>query len=289
MKTTYSIASALLITAICSAGCYRTVAKIHVDASHNLVVNKTENAKDDQVPPVVKTEGGLQEVRIDRKRYKLKIESRPQASVKMQSSQEDTVKETFRSPNTVSIEKEGRLTIKDKKGASHHYSSDDVNEITLRYRDSNRSKARAGIALTVTGSFVLASGLGLLGFETFIAVPVLCSSALFLAPGIPLWAVGGRRLGYDKKYNRGLKISGIALTITGASLVAAGAVSSVAFGGFEIPIIMGTGFGLPLLAFGIPLWVVGARRLKRSAAIPDPTISISPKTSTYGFGLKWTL
>ncbi|MCP4601772.1 MAG: hypothetical protein GY847_14860, partial [Proteobacteria bacterium] len=67
-KTTYSIASAVLITAICSAGCYRTVARIHVDASHNLIVNKTENAKDDQVPPVVKTEGGLQEVRIDRKR-----------------------------------------------------------------------------------------------------------------------------------------------------------------------------------------------------------------------------
>ncbi len=159
----------------------------------------------------------------------------------------------------------------------------------LRNRASNRSKARAGIALTITGTFALAGGLGWIGFDTVIPVPFFCSSAAFLASGIPLWVSGGRRLANDKKYNRGLKISGIVLTITGALLVATGAVTSAATN-IEIPVLMGLGFSGPLLALGIPLWLVGARRLKRSSSsvtLPEPVIAISPETSTYSLGMKW--
>ena len=296
MKTVFSSAIILLIAALASTGCYRTVANIHVDESNKLVVTKAEDAKDDEVPSVEETEDGGQVVRISREEHRITVSTRLNADERARLAAGGIPKtsesKSFKGPGALSLGTGHKLKVEDVDGDQYYYSTDNVDRITLRLHDSNRSKVRAGIALTTIGCLTLAGGVGWLG-EGSIAAPFLISSVAFLGPGIPLWISGGKNLVDDQKYNRGLKILGISLSVTGALLVATGAVMTGMWGGFELPLLFGLGFGGPLLAFGIPLWIVGAYRLKRlkknSAALPEPTIAISPETSTYGLGLKWRI
>jgi hypothetical protein len=166
-----------------------------------------------------------------------------------------------------------------------------LDEETALGMRSNDTTLLVGAGLTTVGAAAAAGGaFGGLATSRGQAQPAAIIAAIsgttMMLVGLPLWALGTRRLpplgdvgGTVVRRSRGLMLGGISLTIVGATLMGAGAImGALSQRDDGVRLVSGmAGFGgLGLALGGVPMWYVGQEKVLVDPWAP-PSQALEPE------------